>query len=270
MSFKKLAKIILICATLISITIISFMYLFQEKLIFAGTPLPQDYQFVFEQPFQELDFQAEDGASINGLYFSVPDPEGVIVYFHGNAGDLSRWGYQAAYFTSFKYNVLIIDYRTYGKSTGALNEQKMLDDTQLPYDFLLKDFKEEDIVIYGRSLGTSFASYLASKNSPRKLILETPFYNMLDVAKRRFPLLPFLDRLLKYRLETDVFIKDVTCPIIIYHGTNDNIVPLESGKLLQEKIPNKQLTFYTIEDATHHNISSFPKYQKTILKSLRK
>lgn len=277
MKIKKITKFLLIFAGVLFITFVSFMFLFQEKLIFAGTLLPQDHEFTFDLPFEELDFKAEDGASINALYFTVPEPEGAIIYFHGNAGDLSRWGHQAAYFTQFNYNVLIIDYRTYGKSTGEINEQKMFDDTQLPYNFLLGNttngtpaFNEEDIVIYGRSLGTSYASYLASKNNPRKLILETPFYNMLDVSKRRFPYLPFVSRLLKYKMNTNLFIKDVTCPIVIYHGTNDNVVPLESGMLLKDEIPENQVTFYTIDTGTHHNLGTFSEYQNSILKSLRK
>ncbi len=269
-TFKKVIRFLLIFASVIFIICITSMYLIQEKLIFAGSTLAQDYEYTFEPPFEELNFTAKDGARINALYFTVPSPEGAIVYFHGNAGDLSRWGTIAAYFTQFNYNVLIIDYRTYGKSTGALNEQKMLEDTQLPYNFLLQNFKEEDIVVYGRSLGTSFASYLTSKNNPRKLILETPFYNMLDVTKRRFPMLPFADRLLKYRMENNEFVKEVTCPIVIYHGTNDDIVPLASGLLLKDEIPADQLTFYTIQDATHHNIGSFAEYQNTIVASLRK
>ena len=268
--FKKITRLLLIFSSLIYIIISSSMYLLQEKLIFAGSALAQDYEYVFDSPFEELNFTAEDGAVINALYFTVPSPEGAMVYFHGNAGDLSRWGTIAEYFTQFNYNVIIIDYRTYGKSTGAINEQKMLNDTQLPYNYLLKNFKEDDIVVYGRSLGTSFASYLASKNKPRKLILETPFYNMLDVTKRRFPMLPFADRLLKYRMESNEFVKQVSCPIIIYHGTNDDVVPLESGSLLKDEIPADQLTFYTIPDATHHDIASFELYQETILKSLRK
>lgn len=270
MSFKKTARFLFIFSSVLFISFVSFMYLLQEKLIFAGTTLPQEYTYAFDAPFQEVNFTATDGAVINGLYFTVPNPEGAIVYFHGNAGDLSRWGDIAIAYTKFNYNVIIIDYRTYGKSTGVLNEQKMLDDTQLPYDFLLQDFREEDIVIYGRSLGTSFASYLASKNTPRKLILETPFYNMLDVTKRRFPMLPFVDKLLKYRMESNAFVKEVTCPIIIYHGTNDDVVPLESGALLKDEIPEEQLIFYTIPDGTHHNLFSFDLYQNTILKSLRK
>ena len=270
MSIKKITRFLLIFASLLFITFISLMYLFQEKLIFAGSTLDQDFEFVFDSPFEELNFTTEDGATINALYFTVPDPEGAIVYFHGNAGDLSRWGHQAENYTKFNYNVLIIDYRTYGKSTGAINEQKMLDDTQLPYDFLRNNFKENNIVVYGRSLGTSFASYLASKNKPRKLILETPFYNMLDVTKRRFPMLPFAARLLKYKMETNEFVKNVSCPIIIYHGTNDDIVPLESGQLLKDEIPADQLTFYTIEEGTHHNLGSFAMYQDSILDALRK
>ncbi|MFT5077730.1 MAG: pimeloyl-ACP methyl ester carboxylesterase [Saprospiraceae bacterium] len=268
MNLKKITRITLTVVSVLFITFVSLMYLFQDKLIFAGTTLPQDYEYSFDEPFEELNFTTEDGNTINGLYFTVPEPDGAIVYFHGNAGDLSRWGNNAAYYTQFNYNVLIIDYRTYGKSSGTINEQKMLDDTQLPYNFLLGNFKEEDIVIYGRSLGTSFASYLASKNKPRKLILETPFYNMLDVTKRRFPLIPFAERLLKYKMESNAFVKSVSCPIIIYHGTNDDIVPLESGELLGEEIPEAQLTFYTIQGGTHHNLGSFELYKKTILKSL--
>ncbi len=270
MSFNKFLKYLLIFAGTLLATFFFTMYLFQEKIIFPATTLAQDYEYSFDEPFEEVNLTANDGAVINALYFKVQNPEGAIVYFHGNAGDLSRWGAIAEYYTQYNYNVIIIDYRTYGKSTGELDEQKMLSDTQLPYDFLLQKFKEEDVVIYGRSLGTSFAAYLASKNKPRKLILETPFYNMLDVTRRRFPMLPFANRLLKYRMNSNEFIKEVTCPVIIYHGTNDAIVPLKSGELLRDEIPKEQTTFYIIQDATHHNIGSFDLYQETLLKSLRK
>ena len=87
------------------------------------------------------------------------------------------------------------------------------------YNYLKEDYNEEDITLYGRSLGTGIATYLASKNNPRQLILETPYYSILDVAKDRFPIFP-VKKLLKYEFPTHQFIKQVSCPITIFHGTN--------------------------------------------------
>jgi len=266
---SKIASVLLLVFLLLILIGTSVMYFKQEKIVFAATSLPQDYKFDFKIPFEEKRLTANDGTSLHGIHFKVENPKGVILYFHGNAGDLSRWGNIASYFTTLQYDVLVIDYRTYGKSTGKIDEQKMLDDTQLWYDYLLNSYTEKNIVIYGRSIGTGFAVYLASKNKPRKVILETPFYNLKDVAKQKFSWIPFLDTLMKIKLNSNIYIREVTSPIIIYHGTNDKIVSFRSGKKLAETVPKKQLTFITIPEATHHNIGKFLEYTSTIEESLK-
>lgn len=260
--------VILLIVAVLFIAFTSYIYTKQERIVFASSQLPFDYYFEFDQPYEEVNLTTEDNVNLNSIHFTVPNPKGVILYFHGNAGDLSRWGEVANYFTRFEYAVLVVDYRTYGKSTGVIDEQKMLEDTQLWYDYLLKNYKETDIVVYGRSIGTGFATYVASKNNPRKLILETPFYNLLDIAKQKFSIIPFLDKFLKIRLNSNSYITRVKSPVVIYHGKKDQIVPYNSGVKLAELLPKDQLTFYTLPEANHHNIVLFPLYNETIISSL--
>ena len=242
--------------------IASALYFFQEKILFLPTKLEQDYQYQFNYNFEELFLKTEEKASINALHFKVENPKGVILYFHGNAGDLSRWGNIAEYFVAKNYDVLVIDYRTYGKSTGKLSEQALYNDAQFCYDYLLKHYSENQITLYGRSLGTGIASYLASKNNPKQLILETPYYSILDVAESRFPIFP-VKSLLKYHFPTFKYLPKTNCPITIIHGTDDGLVPYASGEKLS-KLNIEKLNFISIEGGDHNNLIEFEDYHKAI------
>lgn len=240
----------------------SALYFFQEKLMFFPTTLEQDYQYQFNYKFEELFLKTDKNTIINALHFKVENPKGVILYFHGNAGDLSRWGIIAEYFVDMKYDVLIMDYRTFGKSTGKLSEAAIYSDAQYCYNYLLKQYSENQITLYGRSLGTGVASYVASKNKPKQLILETPYYSILDVAEHRFPVFP-VKKLLKYHFPTHQFLPKAKCSITIIHGTDDGVVPYSSGEKLSElEIDN--LEFITVEGGDHNNLIEFDDYHKAI------
>ncbi len=245
----------------------SALYFFQEKLMFLPTSLEQDYKYQFDYNFEELFLETEDNVTINALHFKVENPKGVILYFHGNAGDLSRWGKITEYFVAMEYDVLVMDYRTYGKSTGKLSENALNKDAQFCYDYLLKQYSEKEVTLYGRSLGTGIASYLASKNQPKQLILETPYYSILDVAEHRFPMFP-LKKLLKYHFPTFQYLPQTSCPITIIHGTDDSLVPYSSGKKLSELNINN-LNFITIEGGGHNNLIEFEGYHKIIKNILK-
>lgn len=252
---------------IIFMTMSSLLYTFQEKLIFLPTSLEQDYVYDFEEPFEEFFLKTNDGAKLNALYFKNSCPKGVILYFHGNAGDLSRWGETATFFVKKDFDVIIMDYRTYGKSTGKINEDNLFNDAQLFYDHTLEYYSENDIIIYGRSLGAAIATQLASKNRSRQLILETPFFNLLDVAKDRFAFLP-LKQLLKYNFSSNQYIKDVECPIAIFHGTEDAVVPYKSGEKLFGEITGDNKQLYTITGGGHNNLIDFKSYHLGIEKEL--
>ena len=264
---KRLKKILWAVVSLyVLITIL--MFLFQEKLIFLPTTLPQEYQYTFNRDFEEFFLKTEDGARLNALHFKVKNPKGIILYFHGNAGDLSRWGKITSYFATYDYDVLVMDYRTYGKSTGKLSELMLYKDATLFYDKAKQWYSEDKIVVYGRSLGTTFATHVASQNNPQKLILESPFYGLQELAKERYWFLP-VGSLLRYRFPTWEYAQMVTCPITILHGTEDNVVPYHSGKQLHETLPKDQANLVTILGGSHNNLIDFPVYHEAIQKELQ-
>lgn len=263
---RKLKRVGFFVLTILTL-FITMVYFLQEKLIFLPTTLPQDYQYTFDTDFSEIFLETPDGARLNALHFHVENPKGLILYFHGNAGDLSRWGQIVSPFTQLGYEVLVMDYRNYGKSKGKISEEALHADAQLFYDHVKKKHKEENIVVYGRSLGASIATKVASKNRPRKLILETPFYSLHDVAKDRFSFLP-LRYLLTYKFNSYDYIQNVTSPIRIFHGTSDNVVPYESGTKLFEIAPIADKKFYTIDNGGHNDLADFEYYQNSIKKEL--
>lgn len=244
------------------------LYFFQEKLIFRPTTLSQDFTFNFSNPFEELFLKAEDGAVINAIHFKTENPKGVILYFHGNAGDLSRWGKITEFFVEKNYDVFVMDYRTYGKSKGTLSEQALYNDAQMCYNYVLERYAASEITIYGRSLGTGMATYLASNNNPKKLILETPFYSLTDVAKYRFSLFP-TKKLLKYDFPSYKYVQDINCPILIFHGTDDGVIPYASSEKLFNSMNQKDKMFFTIENGEHNNLIEFDSYRKQIQKILQ-
>lgn len=246
----------------------SALYFFQEKLIFRPTQLPEDHTFQFSQPFEEIFLEGKERSLLNAVLLKAEDSKGLIIYYHGNSGDLSRWGEVGAYFIQFGYDVLVMDYRTYGKSRGKLSETSLYDDAQLFYYEALQRYDEEDIVVYGRSLGCTFASYVSARNNPSRLILETPFYSLADLVKSKYPVLP-AQRLLKYQFPTASFVTRIDCPTAVIHGTDDAVVPYESGKKLYQTFSNGQTEFISISDGEHNNLVQFEAYQKSMERLLR-
>lgn len=262
-SAKQRFKWILLSFIFIFIVLMGVFKVFQDKIIFLPSKLDLDYAYSFETPFEEIFLEAKGNARLNALHFKASDPKGIIVYYHGNAGDLSRWGSIVEDFTKLNWDVLVMDYRTYGKSTGELTEKLLYDDAQLFYDFAKERFSEKDIVVYGRSLGCAMATKVAANTSPQQLILETPFYNLEDMAKRRFPFLP-AKMLLEYGFENNTNITEVGCPITILQGTEDSVVPYESAFQLYQLIQGKKSKFVVIEGGEHNDLINFDLYHATI------
>lgn len=241
------------------------LYFFQENLIFLPSQLPEDYSYLFDSPFQEMNHTTEDGASLNGLYFTVDDPIGTVLYFHGNAGDLSRWGEIAQFFVQKNLNVVIMDYRNYGKSTGTMSEALLYKDADLWYHVAQEKASQTHtpLYAYGRSLGATFATYIAATHGVQQLVLEAPFYSLESVAKDRFPILPVAG-LLKYKFPTYTFINKVTAPVTILHGTEDGVVNYDQGKNLFDHFKGTNKKFVKIPEGGHNDLVLFQEYQNAI------
>ena len=234
-----------------------FLYLFQERFIFRSSVLDKNFQYLFETDFDELNLEMEDGAILNALHFKLEEAKGLILYFHGNAGDLSRWGKVAIPFTQYGYEILIVDYRGYGKSTGKRSKSAMLSDAESVYAQATTLWEQDKIIVYGRSLGASFATHVSSEFSPSQLILESPFYSVSDLAKNYAWIYP-LNSMLRFNFQNDKAIKDVSCPVSIFHGNEDLIVPIESGRKLSEQGDNVQ--FIEIPGRGHNDLGNFKSY----------
>lgn len=262
-TFKKLTLLILGPYIMVG----SVLYFLQETFLFRPESLSQDHVYNLEYDFEEHFLRIDDETIINSLHIKAEAPQGAIIYYHGNAGNLERWSAIVTYFVDLGYDVYVMDYRTYGKSTGKLSEKALYNDAQKCYDHLKQFWNEKDIIVYGRSLGSAMASKIASMNNPKKLILESPFYNIADVAKQRFPIFP-TKRMLSYKLPNNEHIKEINCPISIFHGTNDMVVPFSSGEKLFHESKKGKTTLTIIENGGHNDLIEFDDYHDQIKKIL--
>ena len=238
------------------------MYFIQDKFIFKPEKLSADFKFKYDVPFRELFFDVEQGVRINGLHFYRDQPKGLILYFHGNSRSIKGWARYAKDFYRYDYDVVLVDYRGFGKSTGKRGEKQMLGDMQFVYATLLRDYQEHHMIVYGRSIGSGFAAKIASDNNPRYLILDAPYYSFMKVVERFLPFLP-LRYVLRYHLRTDKWIRRVNCHTYIIHGTKDRLIPIRNSEKLQSINPNK-ITLIRIQGGGHNNLPSFPEYHNFI------
>ena len=238
------------------------VYFLQDYFIFKPEKLNLNFQFKYDIPFKELNFDVEEGVRINGLHFFRENPNGLILYFHGNTRSIKGWAKYAKDFYRYGYDVILVDYRGFGKSTGERSEKEMLDDVQFIYESLAKEYSEHHLIVYGRSLGSGFAAKLASDNKPRYLILDSPYYNITRVIERFLPVLP-VRYVLRYHLRTDKWIRKANCPVYIIHGTKDWLIPIRHSEELQKLNPRK-ITLIRIHGGGHNNLPKFDEYHNFV------
>jgi uncharacterized protein len=237
-------------------------YFVQEKLIFKPEKLHQDFVYKYDAHFEELFFDIAPGVRINGLHFKVTNPLGLILYFHGNSRSIKGWAKYAKDFYRYQYDVVLVDYRGFGKSTGKRSEHEMLSDMQFVYDTLTTKCPEHHMIVYGRSMGSGFAAKIASDNKPRYLILDAPYFSFKKTVERFLPILP-VKYVLRFHLRTDKWIRHVNCHTYILHGTKDWLIPIVNSERLQAISPRK-ITLIRIKGGGHNNLPSFPEYHNFI------
>ncbi len=240
------------------------LYLVQDKFVFHAVKTSSDYEYAFENDFEELNINTPDGVKLNAVLFKRIKPKGLLLYFHNHSGNIIKWADTAVFFGHYNYDVLLVDYRGYGKSTGKFDEQKMFDDSLLWYDRFKDDY--DMIIAYGRGLGGTFAVYLAAHRKIIQLILEAPVYNLQQSAKFLYPYSPF-NILLKYKFDASGFFRKISCPVMIVHGKQDRVVHYSSGDALYN-LNRKHTELILIEDADHFNIMNHPVYLETMEKLL--
>lgn len=245
-----------------------FYFVFQERFIFLRFRTRSDHRYTFPNLHEERWLERPDGALLHALYFGVTQSKGVVLYFHGHSGSVRRWGNVASRFTGLGFDVLMPDPRGYGKSTGPSSEASMIADAVAWYDELTQHRNDAAIVLYGRSMGGAYAVPVAAQRKPRMLILETPFANLRDVARSYLPILPYR-WLLRYPFRNDLAMRQVHCPVFIFHGLHDQVVPYASALKLYAAVPSSvRRELFTFAKGRHNNLYRFGRFRNTLRRLL--
>ncbi|MEO5650238.1 MAG: alpha/beta fold hydrolase [Ginsengibacter sp.] len=247
--------------TLVYCSIGLALFYLQEKFMFHPEPLPADYVFKFYMPFKEIIIPMNAHDTLDLVQFFPKDtaPKGVVLYFHGNRGNINRYAKYVSNFTDKGYEVWIPDYPGYGKTTGKLTEENMYKQAREIYKLAHSQFSFDSIIVYGKSLGTGVASFIAAKQKCKRLILETPYYSIPSLFSNYAPIYP-THRMSHFKFPVGDYLKEVTAPVTIFHGTSDKVIFYRQASKLKEVLkPGDE--FITIENGGHNNLNDFPLFK---------
>ncbi len=247
-------KLCIICYCLIGIGI----YYLQETVIFQPTVVAADSSYQFGRSYLEKNIELDDQTRFNLIQFTVPDSlrRGIVLYFHGNKGNIKRYSRFVPNFTNHGYEVWMADYPGYGKSTGPVSESILYQESMQLYKLARTRYRPDQIIIYGKSLGSGIAAQLASVRDCKRLILETPYYSLTSLVRIYLWMYP-LDLLLHYHLPTHDYLTKVTAPVSIFHGSSDGVIPYFNARRLRDFL-KKDDEFITIEGGSHRDLNRFP------------
>lgn len=269
------------------------MYYFQEKFYFNPTTLPASHKFTFKQPFREVNIPYKKDATINIVQFLTEKTneaqgdsntvlsnagdviasteidssirgtsKGLVLYFHGNRDNIEHYAPASTMFTRNGYEIWMMDYPGFGKSTGEMTEDVFYEYALTTYKLARTRFKPSEIVIYGRSLGTGVASQLASVRDCRALILETPFASLYSLIGYYAPAYP-VKRIIRNHFDVYEHLKKVAAPVTIFAGSEDLKTPIANSKRLREVLkPGDQ--FIIVEGGHHNDLPQFPLFNEKL------
>lgn len=246
--------------------ILGWYYLNQEQLIFRPSKLASTFEFTYTLPFEEVTVTTKDGAQLHGLLFKADSTKGLAFYLHGNAGSLDQWGREADIFVDNGFDIFIMDYRGYGKSTGTItSENQFLSDVDTMYRHISARYQEKTKAIVGYSLGSGPAAWLARQHNPELLILKAPYYNIPDLAGDLYPFLP--GWLAKYRFATNEYLQETDSKVIIFHGDEDGLIRMDASKRLKAYFTEKD-TLIVLPGQGHNGIRNNRVYQENLRRVL--
>ena len=268
-NYKKVWKWLKIIAIIYILGGIA-LYFLQDYILFHPVTLKRDHKYDFPEKNKEINIPITENSNLNIVQFFSTDTvtKGVVLYFHGNKKNISWYAKYSPYFTKYGYEVWLIDYPGFGKSTGKLTEQTLYDWANYMYNFARTRFSADSIIIYGKSMGTGIATHLASLQPCKKLILETPYYDYPSVIKHYLPIYP-IEWMIHYKVPTHDYLEKVIAPITIFQGTDDRLVTYNNAKRLKPFLKAVD-EFVTIEGGSHNDLYNFKETIEKLDSLLRK
>jgi uncharacterized protein len=233
----------------------AFLLTFENKIIFHPSRYPEGFwdPVSVGVPAQDIFFESEDGVKLHGWFIPAENAEASLLWFHGNAGNLSDRLDNIQLLAPLHLNIFIFDYRGYGRSEGTPDEAGIYKDSRAAYKTVvaLDAVSVDTLFLFGRSLGGICAVETARNLPARGLILESVFTNSADMARKIFPFFP-LGWAVKSKLDAVAIVPHLRLPKLFLHGTRDEIVPYDIGRKLFDAAGEPK-TFYAIEGAGHND-----------------
>jgi fermentation-respiration switch protein FrsA (DUF1100 family) len=223
----------LIVAAFVYGVITAVLFIYQSRFIYFPYRMIEVTPDTAGLSYEDVSFKSSDGLNLSGWFIPAEDQIGVLLFCHGNAGNISHRLDSILLFNRLRLGVLIFDYRGYGKSGGAPSEIGTYLDAEAAWNYLVHERKvpPHEIVVFGRSLGGSIAARLSEMYTPKALIIESTFTSMGDLAARFYPFLP-VRLLLRFQYDTLSSLKRVSAPILIVHSRDDELVPFSHAEKL--------------------------------------
>jgi len=230
------------------LVLLIFIYFYQRHLLYH--PLENNYQNdKIQFSYEEIFIKVDDKITLKSWLINKDFRKfKTLVLFHGNAGDLSNRIYKLNELNKLDINILLISWRGFSGNKGSPTEKNLYEDAEAAIKWLNKKKVENNqIILYGESLGSGVAVEIGKKNNFNGIILESPFTSLENSAKIYYPYLP-VKFLLKDRYDSINKIDKIRTPILIMHGKKDDIVPFSMGKELFEKANNPKYSYFTLDD----------------------
>lgn len=249
--------------------VIAWLWSRQESLLFFPEVLPAAHRLATEPDVHELRVEVP-GAALSVLQLRLPDPKGVVFYLHGNGGSLAGWFSETALYRQANFDLVMMDYRGYGKSSGRIaSEAQLRADVRAAWAAVAPRYAGRKVVVAGRSLGSGLAAGLAAELSaagtpPAITILMSPYSSMGELMHEFYPWVPLA--LLRYRLDTAHDARQVRGPVLLIHAARDELIGPQHARRLQHHVPQARL--HVIEGAGHNDLQSFGHYRQVMLDEL--
>jgi hypothetical protein len=249
--------------------VLAFLWWRQESLMFFPVPLPADYRLAQDADVRERTVEVE-GARLSVLQLQLRDPKGVVFFLHGNAGNLAGWFSNADFYRQANFDLVMPDYRGFGKSTGRIASARQLrEDVRAVWDAVADRYQGKRVVLYGRSLGTALAADLAEQLSaagrpPDLTVLVSPYASIRELSAEYYPWVP--SALLRYPLDTASHLKGIGGPVLLVHGDQDALIGRHHAQRLQQVLPTARLLL--LPGAGHNDLHEHPLYREELRRAL--
>jgi uncharacterized protein len=256
---KRLFKWLTVIS-IVYVVLCLLLFIFQERVILRPEVLPRDHRYFFRFSHEEVDVEMPDNTIMSLVKFKAMDsvPKGIVLYYHGNKRNIDRYVYAVPLFANHGYEVWMMDYPGFGKSTGEFTEERVYEWALKKYELARQQAGPGNILIYGKSLGTAVAAKIAAEHECQILMLESPYYNLPSLLSHYFPIVP-ADLIVTSKFPNNEFIPRVTEPVIIFQGTDDWIVPYRNANKLNQFLkPDDR--FISVGGAGHSDLRKHARY----------